>query len=52
MAYKHNKPLVFNEQAAEQLKEAKLKLDAPGVFISDNPETIVEAFGRARYWDR
>ena len=52
MSYKHNKPLVFNKQAAEQLKAAKLKLDAPGVFISDDPETIVKAFDRARYWDR
>jgi catalase len=52
MAYKHNKPLVFNEQASVQLQEAKLKLDAPGVFVSDDPETIVKAFDRKRYWDR
>lgn len=52
MTYKHNKPLVVNEKAAKQLGHSKIKLDAPGVFTSDEPHTIVKAFDRARYWDR
>lgn len=52
MTYKHNKPLVVNEKAAKQLGHSKIKLDAPGVFTSDEPHTIVKAFDRTRYWDR
>lgn len=52
MTYKHKKPLVVNEKAAKQLGHSKIKLDAPGVFTSDEPDTIVKAFDRARYWDR
>lgn len=52
MTYKHKKPLVVNEKAAKQLGHSKIKLDAPGVFTSDEPHTIVKAFDRARYWDR
>lgn len=52
LSYKHNKPLVFNQHAAEKLKNAKLDLYGSGVFISDEPDTIVKAFERARYWDR
>lgn len=52
MTYKHKKPLVVNEKAAKQLGHSKIKLDAPGVFTSDEPDTIVKAFDRTRYWDR
>lgn len=52
MTYKHKKPLVVNEQAADQLGRSKINLNAPGVFTSDEPATIVQAFDRVRYWDR
>ncbi|MFB3200883.1 catalase HPII, partial [Staphylococcus pseudintermedius] len=52
MTYKHKKPLVVNEKAANQLGRSKIKLNAPGVFTSDEPNTIVKAFDRVRYWDR
>lgn len=52
LTYKHNKPLIVNKAASQGLGNAKLKIDAPGVFVSDEPETIVKAFDRARYWDR
>lgn len=52
MTYKHKKPLVVNEKASKQLGHSKIKLNAPGVFTSDEPDTIVKAFDRARYWDR
>ncbi|EGQ1309325.1 catalase [Staphylococcus pseudintermedius] len=52
MTYKHKKPLVVNEKAADQLGRSKIKLNAPGVFTSDEPDTIVKAFDRVRYWDR
>ncbi|EJO7112282.1 catalase [Staphylococcus pseudintermedius] len=52
MTYKHKKPLVVNEKAANQLGRSKIKLNAPGVFTSDEPDTIVKAFDRVRYWDR
>lgn len=52
LTYKHNKPLIVNQTAATNLADAKLNLAAPGVFVSDDPNTIVQAFDRARYWDR
>ncbi|MEP9853102.1 catalase [Staphylococcus aureus] len=52
LTYKHSKPLVVNQSAATGLTEAKLNLAAPGVFVSDDPQTIVQAFDRKRYWDR
>ncbi|RIL24184.1 catalase HPII, partial [Staphylococcus gallinarum] len=52
LTYKHNKPFIVNKAASQGLGNAKLKIDAPGVFVSDEPETIVKAFDRARYWDR
>ena len=52
LAYKHKKPIIFNEAAAKDLQDGKIKLDAPGVFTSDNPDTIVKAFDKVRYWDR
>ncbi|PCF48314.1 catalase [Staphylococcus delphini] len=52
MTYKHKKPLVVNEKAADQLGRSKINLNAPGVFTSDEPATIVQAFDRVRYWDR
>ncbi len=52
MTYKHKKPLVVNEQATDQLGRSKINLNAPGVFTSDEPATIVQAFDRVRYWDR
>lgn len=52
LTYKHSKPLVVNQTAATGLTEAKLNLAAPGVFVSDDPQTIVQAFDRKRYWDR
>lgn len=52
MTYKHKKPLVVNDKASKQLGHSKIKLNAPGVFTSDEPDTIVKAFDRARYWDR
>ncbi|PCF39421.1 catalase [Staphylococcus delphini] len=52
MTYKHKKPLVVNEKAANQLGRSKINLNAPGVFTSDEPATIVQAFDRVRYWDR
>src|SRR5699024_5170581 len=35
LTYKHNKPLVVNQAASEKLSNAKLDLNAPGVYISD-----------------
>lgn len=52
MTYKHKKPLVVNEKAANQFGGSKINLNAPGVFTSDEPDTIVQAFDRVRYWDR
>ena len=52
LTYKHNKPLVINPVAAEGLANAKLELDTPGVFVSDKPQTIIQAFDRTRYWNR
>ena len=52
LTYKHNKPLVVNQAASQGLAGAKLNLEAPGVFVSDDPQTIVQAFERKRYWDR
>ncbi|MTV23604.1 catalase [Staphylococcus delphini] len=52
MTYKHKKPLVVNDKAADQLGNSKINLNAPGVFTSDQPATIVQAFDRVRYWDR
>src|SRR5699024_675262 len=52
LTYKHNKPLVVNQAASEKLSNAKLDLNAPGVYISDDAQTIIQAFERARYWDR
>ena len=42
LTYKHNKPLIVNKAASQGLGNAKLKIDAPGVFVSDEPETIVK----------
>ena len=52
LTYKHNKPIVVNQSAAQGLANAKLNLEAPGVFVSDDPQTIVQAFDRKRYWNR
>ncbi|OEL01215.1 catalase [Staphylococcus succinus] len=54
LTYKHNKPLILNQSAAQALSKsnAKLSLEAAGVFVSDHPQTISQAFDRARYWDR
>ncbi|UXS29233.1 catalase [Staphylococcus delphini] len=52
MTYKHKKPLVVNDKAADQLGNSKINLNAPGVLTSDQPATIVQAFDRVRYWDR
>ena len=52
LTYKHNKPLLVSQTAATNLADAKLNLAAPGVFVSDDPNTIVQAFDRARYWER
>src|SRR5699024_709227 len=52
LKYKHSKPLVVNQTAGTGLTEAKLNLAAPGVYASDAPQTIVQAFDRKRYWDR
>ena len=42
----------MNQSAAQGLVNAKLNLEAPGVFVSDDPQTIVQAFDRKRYWNR
>lgn len=52
LTYKHNKPIVVNESAAQGLTNAKLNFEAPGIFVSDEPQTIVQAFDRKRYWNR
>jgi len=52
LTYKHNKPIVLNQSASQGLAGAKLNLEAPGVFVSDDSQTIVQAFERKRYWDR
>ncbi|WP_336832644.1 catalase [Staphylococcus pseudoxylosus] len=52
LTYKHNKPIVVNESAAKGLTNAKLNFEAPGIFVSDEPQTIVQAFDRKRYWSR
>lgn len=52
LTYKHNKPIVVNESAAQGLTNAKLNFEAPGIFVSDEPQTIVQAFDRKRYWSR
>lgn len=52
LAYKHNKPIVVNEKAKEQMANSKVNFDAPGVITSDDPTAIVQAFERVRYWDR
>lgn len=54
LTYKHNKPLILNQNAAQALSKsnAKISLEAAGVFVSDSPQTISQAFNRARYWDR
>ncbi|HHU6750928.1 TPA: catalase [Staphylococcus pseudintermedius] len=52
MTYKHKKPLVVDDKAANQLGRSKIDLNAPGVFTSDEPDTIVKAFDRVRYWER
>lgn len=50
--YKHGKPLVVNSAVAKGLSDAKINLEAPGVFISDKPKVIIQAFKKVRYWDR
>lgn len=50
--YKHGKPLVVNSAVAKALSDAKINLEAPGVFISDKPQVIIQAFKKVRYWDR
>lgn len=50
--YKHGKPLVVNSAVAKGLSDAKINLEAPGVFISDKPQVIIQAFKKVRYWDR
>ncbi|PTK90843.1 catalase [Staphylococcus gallinarum] len=50
--YKHGKPLVVNSAVAKSLSDAKINLEAPGVFISDKPQVIIQAFKKVRYWDR
>jgi len=50
--YKHGKPLVVNSAVAKGLSDAKINLEAPGVFISDKPQVIIQAFKKIRYWDR
>lgn len=52
LTYKHNKPIVVNESSAKGLTNAKLNFEAPGIFVSDEPQTIVQAFDRKRYWSR
>lgn len=52
LSYKHKKPIIFNEAASKDLQDGKVKLDAPGIFVSDDPQTIVKAFDQVRYWDR
>ena len=50
--YKHGKPLGVNSAVAKGLSDAKINLEAPGVFISDKPQVIIQAFKKVRYWDR
>ncbi|MBI5975935.1 catalase [Staphylococcus canis] len=52
MTFKHFKPLVLSEQAAKALENSKVDTTQPGVFVSDEPDTIVTAFEKPRYWDR
>ncbi len=52
LSYKHKKPILFNEAASKVLQDKKVKLDSPGVIVSDNPEAILKAFKQYRYWDR
>lgn len=52
LTYQHFKPLVLSEKAAKGLAQSRVETSQPGVFVSDQPETIVEAFERPRYWDR
>ena len=52
LTYKHHKPVIVDRSASEKLGHSKVNIHASGVFISNEPEVIVEAFARARYWDR
>ncbi|WP_278926733.1 catalase [Staphylococcus auricularis] len=52
LSFKHKKPLVFNQQAANLFENLDLDLNAPGVKVSDEPDAIVDAFQKVRYWER
>ncbi|MFO3719396.1 catalase [Staphylococcus felis] len=52
MTYNHFKPLILNEQAAQGLLNSKVDTTQPGIFVSNDPETVINAFEQPRYWDR
>ncbi|WP_275086313.1 hypothetical protein [Staphylococcus intermedius] len=40
---------MVDERVANQFGGSKINLNPPGVFTSDEPDTIVKAFDRVRY---
>ena len=52
MSYNHKKPVVITEEAKNVLQSNKIDLDAPGVVVSSEPQAILDAFKRYRYFDR
>lgn len=52
MSYNHKKPVVITEEAKNILQSNKIELDAPGVVVSSEPQAIIDAFKRYRYFDR
>ena len=52
MSYNHKKPVVITEEAKNVLQSNRIDLDAPGVVVSSEPQAILDAFKRYRYFDR
>lgn len=52
LTYQHFKPLVLSENAATALANSRVDSSQPGVITSNDPEAIVQAFTKPRYWDR
>lgn len=52
LTYQHFKPLILTDKAVTALSNSRVDATQPGVIVSNDPEAVVHAFLKPRYWDR
>lgn len=52
LTYQHFKPLILTNKAVTALSNSRVDTTQPGVIVSNDPEAVVHAFLKPRYWDR